>query len=191
LPRRPDDIHLLARLRHPDGPQDWLEAWETLIREHGGRVYGLALRMLRHRQDAEDATQVVWERVLSALESFRAESALSTWLFRITMNVCLTRLDSRKHAQTDPPGEDDLLDSLTDAAPDPERQTLGRETRDAVERAIGELEPAFRAAILLREVEGLSYEEIARALDVPINTVKTRLYRARLELQQKLAAFRS
>jgi DNA-directed RNA polymerase specialized sigma24 family protein len=69
LPRRPDDIHLLARLRHPDSAQDWLEAWETLIREHSGRVYGLALRMLRHRQDAEDATQVVWERVLSALES--------------------------------------------------------------------------------------------------------------------------
>jgi RNA polymerase sigma-70 factor (ECF subfamily) len=191
LPRRPDDIHLLARLRHPDSAQDWLEAWETLIREHSGRVYGLARRMLRHRQDAEDATQVVWERVLSALESFRAESALSTWLFRITMNVCLTRLDSRKHAPAEPPGEDDLLDSIADDAPDPERRALGRETRDAVERAIGELEPAFRAVILLREVEGLSYEEIARALDVPVNTVKTRLYRARLDLQQKLAAFRT
>ena len=191
MPRRPDDIHLLARLRHPDGAQDWLEAWETLIREHSGRVYGLALRMLRHRQDAEDATQVVWERVLSALESFRAEAALSTWLFRITMNVCLTRLDSRKHAPAEPPGEDNLLDSIADDAPDPERRTLGRETRDAVERAIGELEPAFRAVILLREVEGLSYEEIAQTIDVPVNTVKTRLYRARLDLQQKLAAFRS
>ncbi len=190
LPRRPDDIHLLARLRHPDHPQDWLEAWETLIREYSGRVYGLALRMLRHRQDAEDATQVVWERVLSALQSFRGDSALSTWLFRLTMNVCLTRLDSRKHPQADPPGEDDLLEGLADAAPDPERRTLGRETRHAVERAIGELEPAFRAAILLREVEGLSYEVIAQALEVPVNTVKTRLYRARLELQQKLAAFR-
>lgn len=191
MPRRPDDIHLLARLRHPDDAQDWLEAWETLIREHGGRVYGLALRMLRHRQDAEDATQVVWERVLSALESFRAESTLSTWLYRITMNVCLTRLESPKHAPADSPGENDLLDSLADDAPDPERRTLGREMRDAVERAIGELEPPFRAVILLREIEGLSYEEIARALDVPVNTVKTRLYRARLELQQKLAAFRS
>ncbi len=190
MPRRPDDIHLLARLRHPDHPQDWLEAWETLIREYSGRVYGLALRMLRHRQDAEDATQVVWERVLSALQSFRGDSALSTWLFRLTMNVCLTRLDSRKHPQADPPGEDDLLEGLADAAPDPERRTLGRETRHAVERAIGELEPAFRAAILLREVEGLSYEVIAQALEVPVNTVKTRLYRARLELQQKLAAFR-
>jgi RNA polymerase sigma-70 factor (ECF subfamily) len=191
LPRRPNDIHLLARLRHPDGAQDWLEAWETLIREHTGRVYGLALRMLRHRQDAEDATQVVWERVLSALESVPAESALSTWLFRITIDVCLTRLDSRKDAPAAPSGEDELLDSIANDRPDPERRTLGRETRDALERAIGGLEPAFRAAILLREVEGLSYEEIARALDVPVNTVKTRLYRARLELLQKLAAFRS
>jgi RNA polymerase sigma-70 factor (ECF subfamily) len=107
------------------------------------------------------------------------------------MNVCLTRLDSRKHAPAEPPGEDNLLDSIADDAPDPERRTLGRETRDAVERAIGELEPAFRAVILLREVEGLSYEEIAQTIDVPVNTVKTRLYRARLDLQQKLAAFRS
>lgn len=191
MPRRPDDIHLLARLRRPEGAQDWLEAWETLIREHSGRVYGLTLRMLRNRQDAEDATQVVWERVLSALESVRAESALTTWLFRITINVCLTRLDSRKHAPAEPPGEDDLLDSIANDRPDPGRRTLGRETRDALERAIGGLEPAFRAAILLREVEGLSYEEIARALDVPVNTVKTRLYRARLELLQKLAALRS
>ena len=187
-----DDRQLLARLKSRDDAEDWLDAWETLVREHGGRVYGLALRTLRHQQDAEDATQAVWERALSGLDRFRGDSQLSTWLFRITMNVCLTRLDSQRRAPTPPPGSDvDLFEGVLDEAPDPERLTLGSEARHAVERAIGELDPQFRVTILLREVEGLSYDEIAQVLDVPLNTVKTRLYRARLELQSKLAAFRS
>jgi RNA polymerase sigma-70 factor (ECF subfamily) len=186
------DRQLIDRLRRRTDPQDWLDAWETLVGEHGGRVYGLALRTLRHRQDAEDATQAVWERALSGVERFRGESQLSTWLFRITMNVCLTRLETERRRPAAWLGsDDDVLDWVVDDSPDPERRTLGGEARLAVERAIGQLEPPFRVTILLREVEGLSYDEIAEVLDVPINTVKTRLYRARLELQSKLAAFRS
>jgi RNA polymerase sigma-70 factor (ECF subfamily) len=183
----------VARLKRRDDARDWLNAWETLIQEHGRRVYGLALRTLRHRQDAEDATQAVWERVLSGLATFRGDSSLRTWLFRITMNVCLTRIEARNRAPTAYRDDDDpdLFDDVADGAPDPERLALGSAVRAAVERAIGELDPAFRSAIVLRELEGLSYDEIAVVLDVPINTVKTRIYRARLELQAKLRALRS
>jgi RNA polymerase sigma-70 factor, ECF subfamily len=192
-----NEAQLLERLVRRDDPDDWLDAWETLVDEYGGRAYGLALRTLRHRQDAEDAMQHVWERVLQGLPRFRGDSSLSTWLFRITMNVCLTRLDARTRHTVTPRGPsddatDDVLAQLPDTTtPDPERRTLGGETLAAVERALAELDPVFRATILLREVEGLRYEEIAQALDIPVNTVKTRLHRARLELQAKLASFRS
>jgi RNA polymerase sigma-70 factor, ECF subfamily len=189
---RTDERALLARLQQRDDPEDWSDAWETLVREYGDRVYGLSLRMLRHPQDAEDATQEVWERTLRGLSGFRGDSSLATWLYGITMNVCLTRIDkgtrSRVVTTDDPPGDPHFDPS--DGSPDAERCALSAEARVAIERALGELEPEFRAVILLRDREDLRYEEIAQALEIPINTVKTRIHRARLVLQEKLEAFR-
>lgn len=153
-------------------------------------MYGLALRMLRDALDAEDATQLVWERVLRGLRRFRGESSLSTWLYRITMNVCLTRLENRVEPCR-AAAEDETLAVLCDAAPDPERRAMSREMRAAIERALGSLDPAFRSVLLLREVEGLSYDDIARVLEIPVNTVRTRLFRARTALQAALEAWRS
>jgi RNA polymerase sigma-70 factor, ECF subfamily len=190
---RTNERVLLARLQQRDDPQDWLDAWETLVHECGNRVYGLSLRMLRHPQDAEDATQEVWERALAGLSRFRGESSLATWLYSIAMNVCLTRIDraarSRVVTTDDPLGDDRLIDPADDG-PDAERCALSAEARVAIERALGELDPALRAVILLRDREDLRYEEIAQVLDIPINTVKTRIHRARLALQEKLEAFR-
>ena len=190
---RMNERALLTRLQQRDDPQDWLDAWETLVHECGNRVYGLSLRMLRHPQDAEDATQEVWERALASLSRFRGESSLATWLYSIAMNVCLTRIDraarSRVVTMDDPLGDDLLIDPADDG-PDAERCALSAEARVAIERALGELDPGFRAVILLRDREDLRYEEIAQILGIPINTVKTRIHRARLALQEKLEAFR-
>jgi RNA polymerase sigma-70 factor (ECF subfamily) len=190
---RTNERALLARLQQRDDPQDWLDAWETLVHECGNRVYGLSLRMLRHPQDAEDATQEVWERALAGLSRFRGDSSLATWLYSIAMNVCLTRIDRAARSRvvtTDDPLGDDLLIDPADDGPDAERCALSAEARVAIERALGELDPALRAVILLRDREDLRYEEIAQILDIPINTVKTRIHRARLALQEKLEAFR-
>jgi RNA polymerase sigma-70 factor (ECF subfamily) len=180
----------VRRLRQRDDPDDWLDAWDALVTQNGGRVYGLALRMLRNREDAEDATQEVWQRALRGLERFRGEASLATWLFRITMNVCSSRLEAGSRTAIRPEAKDDVVAGMPDPAPDPERRTAGREVREAVERALGTLEPAFRSTVILRELEGLSYDEIAEVLDTPVNTVKTRLHRARRELQAALAEFR-
>ena len=190
---RTNERALLARLQQRDDPQDWLDAWETLVHECGNRVYGLSLRMLRHPQDAEDATQEVWERALAGLSRFRGDSSLATWLYSIAMNVCLTRIDRAARSRvvtTDDPLGDDLLIDPADDGPDAERCALSAEARVAIERALGELDPALRAVILLRDREDLRYEEIAQILDIAINTVKTRSHRARLALQEKLEAFR-
>jgi len=189
---RTNERALLARLQQRENAEDWLDAWEMLVREYGGRVYGLALRMLRQPQDAEDATQEVWERALTGLRRFRGDSSLATWLYAIAMNVCLTRIDQGTRSKvipTDPFGDDPHADP-PDGRPDAERHTLSAEARRAIERALGELDPGFRAVILLRDNENLRYEEIAQILDIPINTVKTRIHRARLALQEKLEAFR-
>ena len=109
------------------------------------------------------------------------------------MNVCLTRLHdcARRHPVSPADHDDDLLAGIVDErTANPERHAHGSEARREIERALGELEPAARAAILLREFEGLRNEEIADVLDIPLNTVKTRIHRARLELQAKLKAFR-
>ena len=190
---RTDDRALLAHLRQRHDPERWRDAWEALVRQHGSRVYGLALRMLRHREDAEDATQEVWERTLTGLDRFRGDSSLATWLYSITMNVCLTRLErgtrSKVVPMTDPLG-DDLVSGAPDEPPDAERHAFSAEARIAIERALGELDHGFRAVIILRDREDLRYEEIAQILDIPINTVKTRIHRARAALQEKLGAFR-
>ena len=189
---RTNERALLACLQQRDDPQDWLDAWETLVREYGDRMYGLALRMLRHPQDAEDATQEVWERTLRGLSRFRGDSSLATWLYGITMNVCLTRIDKgtrSKAVTTDDPLGHPQIES-PDGSPDAERRALSAEARVAIERALGELDPGFRAVILLRDREDLRYEEIAEILGIPLNTVKTRIHRARLALQEKLEAFR-
>ena len=118
---------------------------------------------------------------------------LATWLYSITMNVCLTRLErgtrSKVVPMTDPLG-DDLVSGAPDEPPDAERHAFSAEARIAIERALGELDHGFRAVIILRDREDLRYEEIAQILDIPINTVKTRIHRARAALQQKLGAFR-
>lgn len=166
-----DDVHLVRSAQAGD-----VWAFEELVRRHELPVYRLALRMLGNTSDAEDASQETFIRAWRALASFRAESALSTWLYRIATNQCLRVLD-RSGVRTGP-----LTGEELDLRPGPETVALERDALHNLKVAIARLTPEQRAPLVLREFEGLAYEEIGEVLDLTPGAVKGRLHRARLEL---------
>ena len=174
-----DPPGLVARLRAGDQ-----QAFEELVTAFQHRVFGVALRMLGSRAEAEEAAQEVFLRAHRGLASFRGDSKLSTWLYAITSRACLTRLaSSERRIHRD---SDDVLDRLPDGHADPAARVERRELEAALHRAIGELGEDRRIVIVLRDLEGLSYEEIAEALALELGTVRSRLHRARSEPRDKL-----
>jgi len=161
-------------------------AFEELVIAYQHRVFGVALRMLRNRGEAEEIAQEVFLRVHRAVEDFRGEAKLSTWLYAITSRLCLNRLASgeRRMARE---GEESLERLRADA--DPAAHAERGELEAALQRAITELPEERRVVVVLRDFEGLSYEEIAAALDLPLGTVRSRLHRARTDLKEKLERF--
>jgi RNA polymerase sigma-70 factor (ECF subfamily) len=161
-------------------------AFEELVITYQHRVFGVALRMLRNRAEAEDIAQEVFLRVHHALDDFRGEAKLSTWLYAIASRLCLNRLASgeRRMARE---GEEALERLTADA--DPAAHVERGELEAALGRAIDELPEERRIVVVLRDLEGLAYEEIAAALDLPLNTVRSRLHRARMDLRDKLERF--
>jgi len=151
------------------------------------RVFGVALRMLGNRAEAEEVAQEAFVRAHRALGAFRGDAKLSTWLYAITSRLCLNRLASgeRRLARQ---GEDALL-RLSDVAPRPDAALERRELETALGRAIAELPEDRRIVVVLRDLEGLSYEEIAQVLELELGTVRSRLHRARAELKEKLERF--
>src|SRR5437764_12978977 len=175
------DADLEDRLRRGDP-----RAFEELVIAYQHRVFGVALRMLRNRGEAEEIAQEVFLRVHRAVEDFRGEAKLSTWLYAITSRLCLNRLASgeRRMARE---GEESLERLRADA--DPAAHAERGELEAALQRAITELPEERRVVVVLRDFEGLSYEEIAAALDLPLGTVRSRLHRARTDLKEKLERF--
>jgi RNA polymerase sigma-70 factor (ECF subfamily) len=173
-----DDAALLARLRAGDA-----RAFEELVTAHQHRIFGVALRMLGSRAEAEDVAQETFLRAHRALGQFRGEARLGTWLYAIASRLCLDRLASgeRRHA-----GSDEALRRVPaeggDAAAALERNELAQALHDAV----AALPEDRRIVVILRDVEGLAYEEIAEVLGLELNTVRSRLHRARLDLKAKL-----
>jgi len=151
------------------------------------RVFGVALRMLGNRAEAEEVAQEAFVRAHRALGDFRGDAKLSTWLYAITSRLCLNRLASgeRRMARQ---GEDALL-RLSDAGPRPDAVLERRELETALGRAIAELPEDRRIVVVLRDLEGLSYEEIAQVLELELGTVRSRLHRARADLKEKLERF--
>jgi RNA polymerase sigma-70 factor, ECF subfamily len=158
-----------------------LDAFEELVRRHRLATYRVALRMLGDEQDAEDATQDAFVQAWRSLARFRADAAFSTWMYRIVTNRCLNLLRARR--RTEP-----LPADRQAPASEPDRIAEGRWQVEDLKRAIARLTPEQRAPLVLRELEGCSYEQIAEALELSIPAVKSRLHRARLEL---LSAMRS
>lgn len=167
-----------------------VDAFEDLIHAYEKTVYNIALRMVHSPQDAEDLAQEAFLKAYHALSSFREDSKFSSWLFRIVSNVCLDHLRSTRNKATisltmeDEDGESEELD-LPDLGSSPETVLEQKLTADAVRRGLDQLPPDYRQVLLLRELQGLSYDEISEATNLEIGTVKSRIFRAR----KKLCAF--
>ena len=162
-------------------------AFETLVLEYEKNVYNIALRMTGNSEDAADMTQEAFIKAYNSLQSFRGDSKFSVWLYRIVSNVCLDFLRSKNRRPTvslsveDDNGEDTQLD-VADESQSPELLLDRKLTRESVRRGLDSLPPDYRQILLLREIQGLSYDEIAQALGLEVGTVKSRIFRARKRL---------
>jgi RNA polymerase sigma-70 factor (ECF subfamily) len=169
------------------------EAFALLVRRYQGTVFNVAYRLLGNRSDAEDLAQETFIRAYRAMASFDLERPLAPWLKRITTNVCLNWLERQKaRPQTtasDLTGaneDEDALDRLADPGSTPEQQLTGVEQTRQIRNALAHLPARYRVVVELRHYQDLSYEEIALALNVPVSTVKSDLFRARKRLEAEL-----
>jgi RNA polymerase sigma-70 factor (ECF subfamily) len=162
------------------------KAFEKLVLDNQSKVYNLALRMVGNEDDAFDMSQEAFLKAYNSIQSFRGDSKFSVWLYRLTTNVCLDflRSETRKsHASLTYAEEDDEKElEIPDERFSPQTEIERRELREAVRRGLDRLMPDSRAILLLREIDGLSYEEISSALDLEVGTVKSRIFRARKKL---------
>jgi RNA polymerase sigma-70 factor (ECF subfamily) len=159
-----------------------VEAFARLVRDHSGLVYRLATRMLG-ANDAQDASQEVWIRVWRNLAKFRGDSAFSTWLYKITMNTCLsTRRRDQAREEREFSDELPYMPPVSNVEDDPESAALAGERREELFRALELVRAEHRAALVLRHMEGLSYAEVAQILDVPDGTAKGWVSRGRAAL---------
>ena len=169
-----------------------VNAFEAIVREYEKSVYNIALRMCGDREDALDISQESFLKAYHALANFRGESKFSVWLYRIVSNTCLDFLRERKRrAEVSLSVEDDEGESaereIADETLSPERLYERKLTREAVQRALLSLPEDQRKILLLREIQGFSYEEIGRVLSLESGTVKSRIFRARRKLCEFLA----
>jgi len=172
-------------------------AFNELVEAYSPRVYRLVARILGRREDAEDMAQEVFVQVFKGIGQFRGESKLGTWIYRVAINLCKNRSKylSRRHDD-----KQDALDAVADRQPlnqargvtsgqinRPDHMVEGMQIEAIMRRCIAELEPDFREALILRDVENLSYEEIIEITGVAEGTVKSRIHRARALLKQRVS----
>lgn len=162
-------------------------AFEALVTENEAHIFKLCLRMTGNREDAADLTQEAFLKAYRSIASFRGDCRFSSWMIRIASNVCLDFLRSKSKKQTVPlttendDGEEAELD-IPDAAPLPEDRLLSGELKASISRGLERLSDEQRQILVLRELDGLSYDEIAGTLGIEVGTVKSRIFRARKRL---------
>jgi RNA polymerase sigma factor (sigma-70 family) len=161
-------------------------AFNQLVLKYRNRIMGLATRMLGDRDEAEDLAQDVFVKAYFGLRSFQRDSLFSTWLFRITANSCLNhkRKLRRRDQIVDDTDDPELI--LPDQSSNPHTLLENKEVKTFLEKAIQSLPREQRLVLILRDIEGLSYEEIASSLVLELGTVRSRLHRARLQIQERL-----
>jgi RNA polymerase sigma-70 factor, ECF subfamily len=180
---------LVRRLKDRDE-----KAFREMVDEYRDRVFSLTYRMLGSRAEAEDLAQEVFITIFKSIDSFRGDSKLSTWLYRVTANHCKNRIKylARRHdrdrteltERVEAGGGASL--AVPRAAPRPDAQLEGAQMEQILQQAIAELDEDQRILVILRDVEDLSYEEICAITELPDGTVKSRLHRARMALRKKL-----
>ncbi len=183
-----DDRALIQRARAGDQ-----QAFRELVRRYQQKVYGISFGMLHNSDDAMDVAQETFIKVHRYLDNFKGTSSFYTWLYRITVNLCIDHMRKHKKAQVldfdEAIGHDE--DTPNEIVPstlgmNPARNLDQAEMREMIDKALETLSPAHRAVILMREVEGLSYKEIAEVLEISIGTVMSRLFHARRRMQAAL-----
>lgn len=165
-------------------------AFNRLMEMHEKRMYAVALRMFGNREDAQDSLQEAMLRVYRSIGGFKGQSSFGTWVYRITMNTCLDEIRRKKNKQS--ASLDNMLDqgwAPTDEGASPEKRVMQQEMRKSIAQSIQELPEDMRSAIIMRDVHGYSYEEIADTLNVNVGTIKSRISRGREKLREKLSNF--
>lgn len=185
------EVQFIERLKRGDAA-----AFEILVNERSGEIYGLLYRLTENAEEARDLTQETFLRAFQSIVHFRGESDLRTWIYRIAINQARNRWRwwrrRRREATVsiDAPevgGHLGLVATLkSNTARDPEQDALLSERERALKKALGTLKRVYREAVVLRDIEGFAYEEIAATLDISVGTVKSRLARGRQELRRKL-----
>ena len=178
---------LVARAKHGDQA-----AFEQLVRDNEKRIYNLTLRMVGNPEDALDLSQEAFLNAWKGLGSFKGDSAFSTWLYRLASNACLDFLRSRKRRQATTGSllsldDEEAPPPPADDSARPDLQLERKERTQALHRALDSLPVHHRQVIVMRELSGLSYQEISEALELDLGTVKSRLTRARLALKKILS----
>jgi len=184
------EAEFIERLKRGDAG-----AFEELIAERSGEIYGLLFRLSENAEEARDLTQETFLRAFQSIGNFRGEADLRTWIYRIAINQARNRWRwwrrRRREATVsldETPGNSErtLLARLASDSDNPEQQALARERELALRAGLQQIRRAYRETVILRDIEGFSYEEIATTLAINIGTVKSRLARGRQELREKL-----
>ena len=173
-----DENLLIQRFKAGD-----LSIFEIILKKYQDRIYNLCRYLLGNPQDAEDAAQDVFLKAYRKLRNFKPESSLYTWLYRIAVNTCL---DHKRKFRPEPFKDQSLAENVPSSEPSPEQRYQSKEIGQAIQSALDQLPKQSRAVIVLREVEGLSYEEMAEVLNTSVGTVKSRISRTREELRRIL-----
>jgi RNA polymerase sigma factor (sigma-70 family) len=169
-----------------DDDAGWVPpSWDDVVTAHSARVYRLAYRLTGNRHDAEDLTQDVFVRVFRSLSSY-TPGAFEGWLHRITTNLFLDQVRRRQRIRFDGL-PDDAADRIAGREATPPEAYDASHFDDDVQHALDALLPEFRAAVVLADIEGLTYEEIAQVLDIKLGTVRSRIHRGRSQLRKSLA----
>jgi len=168
-------------------------SFEELVNRYERKIFRLGMNITQNREDAEDVMQDAFLKSYQNLDRFQGDSRFYTWLVRIAVNEALMKLRKRRPNQvsldeplSDGDGDDSYFREIEDWGPSPEKRFAQTELNEILNSVISELDPIFRVAFLLRDVEGLSTEETAHILGISVAAVKSRLLRARLKLRQKL-----
>ncbi len=177
-----DEIFLIKSSQSGD-----IDSFEKLIESHKQRVYGIALKMTKNREDALDASQDALIKVYRSIGKFSFKSSFSTWLYRIVVNCCIDHIKKQKKLVLIRDGDEDGRENVIDrieSEDTPESILEKKIKKQEIKRAFDELEEEFKTVVILRDIEGFSYEEIARINDISLGTVKSRISRGRKKLRE-------
>ena len=185
-----DDLTLVQRVRSGDQ-----RAFKALVERYQRKVYSVALGMLKDKEEARDVAQEAFIKVYKYLEHFKGDASFYTWIYRITVNICIDVMRRKggksEHIEFDETIANDTAEANIGAlgtrlGTNPQKSMLRKELAEKIQAALAEVPEKHRAILLLREVEGMSYEDLSRTLGIPKGTVMSRLFHARLKVQKIL-----